>query len=339
MVLALFYLVALFAEFVAPYGPTVRNADEVMAPPQRIYFRDQRGFSLRPFVFPRDGTLDRSTMTRIYTENRSQRYYIQLLARGEPYRLWGVIPLSVHLFGLGLEAEARIHPFGTDRLGRDLFSRIVYGTRISLSIGLVGVAVSLLLGLILGGAAGYFGGVVDSIVTRLSEILRSVPTIPLWIGLSAALPPDLPPLLLYFGVTIILSFVGWTDLARQVRGRVLSLKNEDFVLAARLSGAPELYIIFGHLVPSFMSHVIATLTLAIPTMILGETALSFLGLGLRDPVVSWGVLLQKAQNIHAIAAAPWLLIPVIFVVASILSFNFFGDGLRDAADPYSALEG
>ena len=254
---------------------------------------------------------------------------------GEPYKLWGLIPTRRAPVRRRPATDATLFLLGTDRLGRDMFSRLVYGTRISTSIGLVGVALSFVLGILIGGVSGYYGGAVDNVIQRVIEFLRSIPTIPLWMGLSAALPPHWSPVKVYFGITVILSLIGWTGLARVVRGRFLSLREEDFVMAARLVGASESRIILRHLVPSFLSHIIASLTLSIPGMILSETALSFLGLGLRPPAVSWGVLLQEAQNLRSVALAPWLLTPGLAVVITVLSFNFMGDGLRDAADPYS----
>jgi len=333
IVIILLYIIAIFAEFFAPFDPMRRAPKYIQAPPQKIHFIDKEGFHLRPFVYDMKGTIDRDTMTRVYEIDKSYRYRVYFFVRGDEYKLWNLFKCDLHLFGT--KQGTALYLFGTDGLGRDMLSRIIYGARISLSIGLVGVFLSLILGLILGGIAGYFGGVVDSAIQRLSEVVRSFPTIPLWLGLSAALPPDWPPLRIYFGITVILSLSGWTGLARQARGKILSLKTEDFVLAARFSGASTARVIGAHLIPSFMSHIIATLTLAIPYMILGETALSFLGIGLRDPVVSWGVLLQRAQNIHTIANNPWLLLPGVCVIVTILCFNFVGDGLRDAADPYS----
>jgi peptide/nickel transport system permease protein len=256
--------------------------------------------------------------------------------KGTPHKILGFIETDIHLFGLGEEAEGLpIAILGTDRLGRDMLSRILYGARISLSIGLVSVFLSLTLGIVLGGMSGYYGGIVDNIIQRVIEFIRSIPTLPLWMALSAALPPEWSQELRYFGITIILSAVAWTSLGRQVRGRFLALRTEDFVLAARLTGASDRRIILRHMVPSFTSHIVASLTLSIPGIILAETALSFLGLGLRQPVISWGVLLQEAQNIRTVSLAPWLLLPGLAVVIAVLAFNFLGDGLRDAADPFS----
>jgi peptide/nickel transport system permease protein len=247
--------------------------------------------------------------------------------------MWGLIESDVHLVG-PLEKGKRVYVLGADKIGRDVLSRMIYGARISMSIGLVGVILSFVLGITLGGISGYFGGQIDNIIQRLVEFLRSIPTIPLWMGLAAAVPADWPSERIYFAITIILSVIGWTGLARVVRGRFLSLREEDFVMAARLDGVSEMRIILWHMVPSFTSHIIAAITLAIPSMILAETALSFLGLGLQPPVVSWGVLLQEAQNVRAVSSAPWLLLPAIAVMVTVLSLNFLGDGLRDAADPY-----
>lgn len=334
-VIALMYLGAIFAPFIAPYGPTHRDRGNIYAPPQKIRFWDENGFSLRPFIHPLKVTTDWETFQKVYTEDTSRRIYIRFFVRGksndDQYKLFGLFKSNIHLFGVD---EGYIHLFGTDDLGRDVFSRVMYGGQISMSIGLAGVFLSLILGLILGGISGYYGGVVDNIIQRLIEVIRSFPQIPLWMALSAAIPPDISPKLVYFGITIILSFIGWTALGRQIRSKVLALKNEDFIVAARLAGTSEPKIILTHLIPSFMSHVIASLTLSIPSMILAETSLSFLGIGLRAPVVSWGVMLQQAQNVHTISMAPWLLIPGVFVIIYVLAFNFLGDGLRDAADPY-----
>lgn len=334
IVLAILYFTGAFCEFLSPYTPMERDPKHVLAPPHRIHFLDEDGFHLRPFVYAKKMARDPVTAARIYEEERTVKHPLVLLVRGQSYKMWGLFKTDLHLFGAA--GEGVVYLFGTDGLGRDMLTRVLYGARISLSIGLVGVMLGFFIGLPLGGIAGFFGGWVDTMVQRMMEVIRSFPSIPLWMALSAALPPKMPPLLNYFGVTVILSFIGWTSLARVARGKVLQLRNEDFVTAAVVSGASTTHILGVHLIPSFLSHIIASLTLAIPRMILGETALSFLGLGLRDPVVSWGVLLNRAQNIYAIAFTPWQFIPGLFIVITVLSFNFLGDGLRDAADPYTA---
>jgi peptide/nickel transport system permease protein len=279
---------------------------------------------------------DPETLRSIYTEDTSTIYPIRFFVQGSEYKMWGQWPMNRHLFGLDVPQEEQgIFLIGADRLGRDVFTRITYGTRISLTIGLVSVAVSLVLGILLGGLSGYYGGTVDNVIQRLIEFIRSVPEIPLIMGLGAALPATLPITQLYFGITLVLSLIGWTGLARVVRGRFLSLREEDFVMAARLAGASQMRVIFRHMVPSFFSHIIASLTLAIPAIILAETGLSFIGLGLRAPAISWGVLLQEAQNVRSMALAPWVLAPGLAVVIAVLAFNFLGDGIRDAADPYA----
>ena len=257
-----------------------------------------------------------------------------LFVRGDPYELWGLFESEIHLFGLQ-DPEARLSLLGQDTVGRDLFTRVVYGARISLTIGLVGVAMSFFLGILIGGLSGYLGGTVDMVIQRVIESLRALPTLPLWMALSIALPSDWPVVRTYFAIVLILSIVGWTSIARVVRGRFFALREEDFVGAAELDGASNLRIIFRYLLPSFLSYIIARLTLAIPQMILGETALSFIGLGLQAPAISWGVLLKEAQAIRVLALSPWLLLPTAFIVVSILAFNFVGDGLRDASDPYT----
>lgn len=334
VLLVILYLAAIFCEFVAPNDPNLFNQSFTYAPPQRPHFWDENGLRLRPFVHGYTKQRNPETFALDYVIDPTQKYPLYFFTRGVEYKLWGLWTTNIHLFGIEAE-EMPLFVLGSDRLGRDLFSRIVYGSRISLSIGLIGVFMSMILGTLIGGVSGYYGGIVDVIVQRMIELLIAIPTIPLWMGLSAALPPDWSPIKTYFGITIILSLIGWSGLARVVRGKFMSLREEDFVMAARLMNASELRIIVRHLVPSFLSHLIASLTLAIPGMILGETALSFLGLGLQPPVVSWGVLLREAQNFRSVANAPWLLLPGLFVVFAVLAFNFVGDGLRDAADPYA----
>jgi peptide/nickel transport system permease protein len=330
-VLGVFYLLAIFCEFVSPYTPQTRFQEYVLAPPQPIRIYDTEGGLQRPFVYGLTETRNPETYRLTFAEDNSQKYPVRFFVRGNSYKFWNLFRTDVHLFGV---ENGYIFLFGTDTLGMGLFSRTIYGARISMSIGLVGVFFTFLLGLIIGGISGYFGGVIDSTIQRSIDLLISIPTIPLWMALAAALPRDWPVVRTYFMITVILSVIGWGSLARVVRGKLLSLREEDFVMAARLAGATEGVIIARHLLPSFASYIIVSITLSIPSMILGETALSFLGLGMQPPAVSWGVLLKDAQNIVAIAHHPWQLIPCVFVIVTVLMFNFIGDGLRDAADPY-----
>lgn len=333
IIVLLLYVVVAVPEVIAPNSPEVYNARYTLAPPQAIHLLHEGRF--RPHVLGLKSTIDYDRGVRHFVPDPDKVIDIGLFVSGEPYRLFGLIPADVHLFG-SMRKNEPFYLLGADRLGRDILSRTIYGTRISMTIGLIGVALSLFFGILIGGTSGYFGGLVDNVIQRLIEFIQSVPSIPLWIGLAAAIPLDTPPLQVYFFITIILSVIGWTGLARVVRGRFLAMRHEDFVKAARLDGAPTLRILFRHMLPSFTSHIIAVITLAIPSMILAETALSFLGIGLRAPIISWGVLLQDAQNVRTIAGAPWLLIPGAAVVVAVLSLNFFGDGLRDAADPYAS---
>ncbi|WP_298297244.1 ABC transporter permease [uncultured Litoreibacter sp.] len=336
-IVLLFYVVAAFSEFFQTFDPEETSRRDVFHPPQAIQFFDlskdgQRKF--RPHFLGMTLTRDPETLATSYAVNPDEKIYIRLLGKSEPYELMGFIPMQTRLIAAVNEGE-RFYLFGADRLGRDMFSRTIAGTRISMSIGLVGVALSLVLGTLIGGLAGYLGGWFDAISTRAIELILSMPTIPIWLGLSATIPPTIDPLLRYFGITVILSLIGWTELARVVRGRFLALRTEDFVTAARLDGASPRRVVFRHMMPSLMSHIIASVSLAIPAMILAETSLSFLGLGLLPPTISWGVLLQESQNIRSIAQAPWLFVPGFFVMFAVLALNFLGDGLRDAADPYS----
>ena len=335
--LLILYTGGIFCEFIAPYH-TLTRRDKLYMAPQRVRFQDASGWRLfRPFVYGSETVLDEETFTWRHKEDVSRQYPIRLWVHTDEYKFWGLFRTDVHLFGLdqrGTDGEGTLHLLGTDKLGRDVLSRIIYGSRISLSIGLIGVLLSFLLGLLLGGIAGFFGGRVDMVVSRIIEFLQSLPTIPLWMALAAALPPRWSPIAIYAGITVILSIVGWTGLARVVRGKFLELREQDYVLAAKTSGAGTMTIIRRHLMPSFFSYLIVNLTLSIPNMILGETSLSYLGLGLRAPIVSWGVLLEQAQNFSVVALYPWLMIPAVFVIVAVLAFNFLGDGLRDAADPY-----
>ena len=326
------YASILFTEFLAPYALGTRNIEYIYAPPQAVRLF-HNGALIGPFVYPLRYELNMETLRREYTADRTRPQPLRFFCRGDPYLFWGFLPGNLHL--VCPPEGGTFFLLGTDRLGRDMASRLLYGGRVSLTVGLIGISVSFVLGISIGGVAGYFGGWVDSIVQRVIEILKSLPELPLWMALSAALPVNWSPILVYFGITIILGLLDWPGLARAVRSKLLALREEDFCTAARLMGASPGRIIGRHLLPNFMSHLIASATLSIPSMILGETALSFLGLGLRPPVTSWGVMLTEAQNIEAVALYPWLLLPMLPVIVTVLGFNFLGDGLRDAADPYS----
>lgn len=329
--LILLYGAIVIAEFLAPYNLHTRNVDFIHAPPQGVHLFHEGKF-VGPFVYGREMTLNMDTLRREYSENRSDVQPLRFFCRGDNYRFWGLFSGNLHLV---CPAQGKqMFLLGTDRLGRDVLSRIIYGARISLTIGLLGITISFVLGIIIGGIAGYRGGWFDLIVQRIIEVLQALPSLPLWMALSAVMPVSWSPILIYFGITVILGMLDWTGLARAVRSKILALREEDYVLAAQLMGASSQRIIGRHLVPGFMSHLIAAATISIPGMILGETALSFLGLGLRPPVTSWGILLTEARNVSVIAFYPWLLLPMVPVILVILAFNFLGDGLRDAADPY-----
>ena len=335
---AFIYFVAIFAEFLAPALPVTTYSDYTFAPPQRLHFflQTEDGTEFKMHVYGYQVEIEPEALRRVFTIDESWVIPVSFFVRGESYEMWDLFSLDRHLIGPE-NPEDPFYPFGADRLGRDVLSRLIYGTRVSMSIGLVGVMLSLILGVLLGGVSGYYGGRVDNVIQRAIEMIRSIPQIPLWMALAAALPLTLDPILRYFLIVVVLSVIGWTGLARVVRGRFLTLKTEDFVMAAKLDGVSEWRIITRHMVPSFSSHLIASVTLAIPGMILAETALSFLGLGLKPPTISWGVLMQEAQNVRSVATAPWLLIPGLTVVFAILALNFLGDGLRDAADPYEVV--
>lgn len=332
-VLVFAYLTIAFAEFTAPYDPYEITEMATMQPPQPVHLFDEDWNFQGPFVYGLKRTRDLETAAVIYTVDTDEIVPLRFFVEGPEYLFWGLIPGSIHLFGAE-DPDARTYLLGTDTLGRDLLSRLIHGGRTTLTIGILGVFFSFLIGITLGSISGYYGGRTDGAIQRLMEFIRSIPTIPLWMGLAAALPVEWDPLFVYFLITILLSLISWTHLARTVRGSFLSLRGEDYVLAARLLGASEKRIIIKHMLPAMTSYIIAAVTLSVPEMILGETALSFLGLGLRPPVVSWGVLLQEAQSLRVIVQAPWLLLPGLAIVIIVLSFNFLGDGLRDAADPY-----
>jgi peptide/nickel transport system permease protein len=329
-VLILLYGVALLAEFVAPYPPMAKDLANPFCPPQLVRFSISRGF----YTYAMQLQVDPVTFRKTYVERIDKPIDLDLLASGAPYRLWGLIPMRRHLIGAA-DATTTFHFLGADKYGHDIFSRMIYGSRVSLSVGLMGIAITFLLGMSIGGISGYVGGRTDVLIQRGIEVINSFPHLPLWIAIGAILPQDWSPLRIYFAITLALAFLGWTGLARVVRGKILSLREEDYAMAARLMGASHFRVLFRHLLPGFTSHIIVALSLAVPAMILGETSLSFLGLGLRPPIVSWGVMLQDCMDIQVVRYYPWLMLPVMAIVATVLAFNFIGDGLRDAADPYA----
>ncbi|MEZ4725645.1 MAG: ABC transporter permease [Caldilineaceae bacterium] len=329
VIVILFYLIAIFCEFIATQDPLKRATDFIHMPPQAIHFFGTHGFG--PYVYGLTVEEDPKTWRKIYVPDPSVELPIRFFVKGDSYRLWGLFESDRHLFGV---TDGPFYLLGTDDSGRDLFSRIMYGIRISVSIGLVGVAFTFILGSVLGAISGYYGGVVDFMIQRLIEFILCIPSIPLWMALSAAVPKEWPSTQVYFAISIILSLIGWCGLARVVRGKMLELRQENFITASKLAGASDAWIIFDHMLPGFISYLIVSLTLSIPGMILAETALSFLGLGLRPPAISLGVLLQQAQSVKTISLYPWLMLPGLFIFIIVLAFNFMGDGLRDAADPY-----
>jgi peptide/nickel transport system permease protein len=334
-VLVIFYLCAFLAPLLSPY-PIYEAFDRyIFAPPQRIHFVHKGVFGFRPFVYLLKESRDPVTLRRTYAEDLDQIAYLRFFAKGFEYKILNTVKWDIHLFIV--DRPGTVFLFGTDNLGRDMFSRCLSAAGISLTVGLIGVALSFVLGCVIGAISGYYGGRVDLIIQRIIEILLAIPSIPLWMALSAAIPRDWTQVQVYFAITVILALRGWCGLARVVRGKLMSTRDLDFVKAAKIAGASNSRIILRHLLPGFLSYLIVDVTLAIPGMIIGETALSFLGLGLQPPVVSWGVLLSQAQNIRTIAQAPWCLIPGLFVVFAVLSFNLIGDGLRDAADPYKMV--
>ncbi len=336
--LGVLYALAAGAEFFAPYSRQWRDLSHAYCPPQLPQFSPSRGF----YVPAMRSQVDPLTFKRSYLEDSARAVALGFFVQGEPYRLFGVIPWDRHLFGVRGNAELRpdgtrptFYFLGADKYGRDVFSRLIHGSRISLSVGLVAIAVTFLLGVTIGGISGYVGGATDNVIQRVIEIVNAFPQIPLWLAFGAVLPADWPPVATYFAITLVLSLLGWTGLARVVRGKILALREEDYATAARLLGASHGRILFRHLLPGFTSHIIVVLTMSVPAMVLGETSLSFLGLGLRPPIVSWGVMLKDGESIQTVANYPWLLMPVVLIVLTVLCFNFLGDGLRDAADPYS----
>ena len=333
VVLVILYVASVFAEFFAPYGPTHGFSDYSHAPPQRIHFIDAEGkFHIVPFVYQRVGSRDPETLRFVYREDTTQIRPLRLFVRGDEYAMWGIIRGDLHLFGV---KDDTVFLLGTDQRGRDLLSRLIFGGRISLSVGIVGVLIIVVLGSIIGTISGYYGGPVDMVIQRVIEVLRTLPQLALWMALSAAIPPKWPSLYIYFGIIVIGGLINWTGLAREVRGKVLAIRQSEYIFAAEVTGASVTRILFVHIIPSVSSHIIVTATLMIPVMILGESALSFLGLGIKPPLVSWGLLLNQVGEIQLLKHFPWLMFPALFIVVSILCFNFMGDALRDAIDPFA----